>query len=86
MITLKKKYPINLLWKKIGPKQRFSFAKKGSKSLKKVFFEKKKNLPACLYRYGYDFLNIVHNFFRNKWVSRYLSFSGFKVPKNCSLQ
>ena len=42
MISLKKKYTINLLWKKIGPKQRFSFAKKGSKSLKKLFFEKKK--------------------------------------------
>ena len=42
MITLKKSTKLIFCGKKIGPKQRFSFAKKSSKSLKKLFYEEKK--------------------------------------------
>ena len=83
----------NHIWKKLqnyffvekneAPTSGFVVAKKTSKSLKKNFFEKK-NLPA--YLCGYDLQNSVRNFFLNEWFSRYLSFSDFKVPKNCSSQ
>ena len=33
-----------------------------------------------------DLQNGVQNFFSNKWVSRYLTFGDFMVPRNCSLQ
>ena len=51
--------------------------------LEKNFFQKK-FLPAYLRRY--DLQNGVQKFFLNKWISRYLSFGDFIVPKNCSLQ
>ena len=33
-----------------------------------------------------DLQNGLQNFFLNKWVSRYLTFGDFMVPRNCSLQ
>ena len=51
--------------------------------MKKSFFEKK-ILPGYLCRY--DLQNGVETFFLNKWVSRYLSFGGFKVLKSSSSQ
>ena len=71
------------MWKKRGPNQWFYSHKKSSKSLKKIFFEKK-FLPAYLCRY--DLQNGVWKFFLNKWVSRYLSWGDFKIPKYCSSQ
>ena len=67
----------------MSPKQWFCSREKSSKSLEKNFFEKK-ILPA--YLRGYDLQNGVRKFFLNKWFTRYLSFSDFKVPKNCSSQ
>ena len=46
--------------------------------LEKKFFSKK-HFPAYLCRY--DLQNDVQIFLLNKWVSRYLSFGDFKVPK-----
>ena len=51
------------------------------KFLKKNFFEKK-FLPAYLCRC----LLRCAEFLLNKWVSTYLGFGDFKVPKNCSSQ
>ena len=42
----------------------------------------KKILPAYLYRQ--DLQKGARKFFKNKWVSRYLTFGDFLVPKNCS--
>ena len=67
---------------KWGPNQWFYSREKSSKSLNNFFFEKQ-NLPACLYKC--DLQNGVRNIFWNKWVSRYLGFSDFKILKN-SLQ
>ena len=53
------------------------------KVFEKFFFGKKIPL-ADLCRY--DLQNRVQQLFLNKWLSRYLSFSDFKVPKNCSSQ
>ena len=61
----------------------FAVRKKAPSPGKKILFEKK-FLPAYLYRY--DLQNGVQKFFSKKWVSRYLSLGGFKVPKNCSSQ
>ena len=71
------------MWKKMRPNQWFCSHRKSSKSLKKIFFEKK-FLPAYMCRY--DLQNGVRKLFKNKWVSRYLSFGDFKVPKNWSSQ
>ena len=61
----------------------FAVAKKAP-SPWKVFFKKKKILPAYLCRY--DLQNSVGKFLKNKWVSRYLCSGDFNVPKNCSSQ
>ena len=61
----------------------FAVVKKSSKSLKKIFLEKK-NCPPYLRRY--DLQNGVHKFLLNKWVSRYLSFGDANVPENGSSQ
>ena len=60
----------------------FAVVRKAPSPWKKNF--SKKLLPAYLYRY--DFQNGMWKFFLNKWVSRYLSFGDFKVPKNGSSQ
>ena len=80
--TYEKNYKIYFLWKKMRPKS-VVLREKSSKSLKKLFFEKK-NFPAYLCRY--DLQNSERKFMLNKWVSRYLSFGDFNVPKNCSSQ
>ena len=46
---------------------------------KKIF---QKILSAYLYRQ--DLQKGARKFFKNKWVSRYLTFGDFLVPKNCS--
>ena len=52
--------------------------------LVKKYFRKKNSFT--LFVQIYDLQNGVRNFFKNKWVSRYLSFGDFKVPKNSSSQ
>ena len=49
-------------------------------------FQKKKFLQLMAYLCRYDLQNNVRKVFLNKWVSRYLTFGYFKVPKNCSSQ
>ena len=65
------------------PKSVVLQSRKKLQFLEKNFFEKK-NLPAYLCRYHLQ--NGVWKLFLNKWVSRYLSFGDFKVPKNGSSQ
>ena len=65
------------------PKSVVLQSRKKLQVLGKNFF-RKKILPAYLCRY--DLQNDVRNFFLNKWVSRYLSFCDFEVPKNGSSQ
>ena len=65
------------------PKSVVLQSRKKLQVLGKNFF-RKKILPAYLCRY--DLQNDVRNFFKNKWVSRYLSFDDFKVLKNSSSQ
>ena len=61
----------------------FVVGKKAPSPWKKIF-SKKTILPAYLCRY--DFQNSVRQLVWNKWVSRFLSFGDFKVPKNGSSQ
>ena len=84
MITLEKSYKINFFWKKNEDQiNTFKVTKKASSPLKKMF-SKKKFIPAYLCQY--DLQNGVRKFFKNKWISRYLSFGDLKVLKNCSSQ
>ena len=82
----------NHTWKKVwnyfwgrkndGQISGFVVVKKAPSPWKKIF-SKKTILPAYLCRY--DFQNSVRKLVWNKWVSRFLSFGDFKVPKNgCS--
>ena len=61
----------------------FAVAKEAQSPCKKIF--SKKN-SFTLFVQIYDLQNGVRNIFKNKWVSRYLSFGDFKVPKNSSSQ
>ena len=61
----------------------FAVTEKAPSPWKKNFFEKNIRLS---YFCRNDLQNSVRNFFKNKWVLRYLSFGDFKVLKNCSLQ
>ena len=81
MMTLEKNYKIIFFVEKNEAQiSGFAVAKKSPKSFKKQFFEKNFFQLICA-----DMIqNGVQNFFLNKWVSRYLSFGDFKVPKNCS--
>ena len=61
----------------------FAVVKKARSPWKKSLFDKN-ILPAYLYRW--DLQNGVRKFFKNKWVSSFLTFGDFSVPKNCSLR
>ena len=57
----------------------FAVVKKAPRPWKKVF--SKKN-PAYLNKS--DLQNGARKFFKNKWVSKYLTFGDFLLLKNCS--
>ena len=65
------------------PKLVFYNRKKSPKSMKKSFFAKKESFRLTCKK-KINFQNALWNFFLNKWVLRYLTFSDFFVPKNCS--
>ena len=67
----------------MNPKSVVLKSRKKLQVLEKTFSEKK-FLPAYLCRY--DLQNCVWIFLKSKWVSKYLSFGDFKVPKNCYSQ
>ena len=68
------------MWKKWVQISGFAALKKPQVLEKKIF--EKKFVPAYFCRY--DLQNGFLKIFLNKWVSRYLSFGDFKVPKDCS--
>ena len=90
-MTLEKKYKIFFfLEKKWGAYQWFYSREKASSPWKQFLFEKKffQFFPVFSFQYfcSYDHQKGVQNFFQNKWISRCLSVTDFKVPKNCSSQ
>ena len=54
--------------------------------MKSIFCAKNEAQISSAYLCRYDLQNGVRKFFLNKWVSRYLNFGDFKIPKNGSLQ
>ena len=71
------------LWEKMKPKLVVLLSRKKPQVLEINVFRRKKILPVYLRRY--DRQNRERDIFLKKWVSRYLSFGDFKIPKN-SLQ
>ena len=67
--------------KKWSSNQWFCSPKKSSKSLKNFFLSKKNS--SSLFMQIWSSKRCAKTFL-NKWVSRYLRFDDFEVPKNCS--
>ena len=75
---------INFFWKKMRLKSVVLQPRKKLQVLEKIFFREKNFFQ--LICADIIFKTVCGIFFLNKWVSSYLSFGVFKVPKNGSSQ
>ena len=71
------------MWKKWLPNSSCCSREKSSKSLKTFFFKKKSIQLICTCT-DRTYTTVCGIFFKKKWVSRYLTFADYLIPKNCS--